>query len=84
MLFRQKELLRWLGVSIFEIWVWLVSLTVFSVLLVLKIEVGFSNCDFNGHRFYNIRSRLRLMTNLGLPAPRLHLLVPRVRAPLHL
>ena len=39
MLFRQKELLRWLGVSIFEIWVWLVSLTVFSVLLVLKIEV---------------------------------------------
>ena len=40
MLFRQKELLRWLGVSIFEIWVWLVSLTVFSVLLVLKIEVG--------------------------------------------
>ena len=43
MLFRQKELLRWLGVSIFEIWVWLVSLTVFSVLLVLKIEVGSSN-----------------------------------------
>jgi len=38
MLFRQKELLRWLGVSVFEIWIWLVSLTVFSVLLVLKIE----------------------------------------------
>jgi len=38
MLFRQKELLRWLGVSVFEIWVWLVCLTVFSVLLVLKIE----------------------------------------------
>ena len=37
MLFRQKELLRWLGVSVFEIWVWLVSLTVFSVLLVLKV-----------------------------------------------
>jgi len=38
MLFRQKELLRWLGVSVFEIWIWLLSLTVFSVLLVLKIE----------------------------------------------
>jgi len=38
MLFRQKELLRWLGVSVFEIWIWLVSLTVFSVLLVLKVE----------------------------------------------
>ena len=47
MLFRQKELLRWLGVSIFEIWVWLVSLTVFSVLLVLKIEVGSGNCDIH-------------------------------------
>jgi len=38
MLFRQEELLRWLGVSVFEIWIWLVCLTVFSVLLVLKIE----------------------------------------------
>ena len=38
MLFRQKELLRWLGVSVFEIWIWLVSLTVFSVLLTLKLE----------------------------------------------
>ena len=37
MLFRQKELLRWLGVSVFEIWVWLLSLTIFSVLLVLKV-----------------------------------------------
>ena len=45
---------------------------------------GVNNCDLNGHRFYNIRSRLRLMTNLGLPPPCLHLLVPRVRAPLHL
>jgi len=27
-----------LGVSVFEIWVWLLSLTVFSVLLVLKVE----------------------------------------------
>ena len=50
MLFRQKELLRWLGVSIFEIWVWLVSLTVFSVLLVLKIEVGLTIVTYiNGH-----------------------------------
>ena len=31
MLFRQKELLRWLGVSVFEIWVWLVCLTVKEV-----------------------------------------------------
>ena len=38
MLFRQKELLRWLGVSVFEIWVCLVCLTVFSVLLVLKVN----------------------------------------------
>ena len=39
MLFRQKELLRWLGVSVFEIWVWLLSLTIFSVLLVLKVHI---------------------------------------------
>ena len=39
MLFRQKELLRWLGVSVFEIWVWLLSLTIFSVLLVLKVQI---------------------------------------------
>ena len=39
MLFRQKELLRWLGVSVFEIWVWLLSLTIFSVLLVLKVRI---------------------------------------------
>lgn len=38
MLFRQRELLRWLGVSVFEIWIWLVSLLVFSVLLTLKVE----------------------------------------------
>jgi len=38
MLFRQTELLRWLGVSLFEIWICLVSLTIFSVLLVLKVE----------------------------------------------
>lgn len=38
MLFRQSELLRWFGISVFEIWIWLLSLTVFSVLLVLKVE----------------------------------------------
>jgi len=38
MLFRQSELLRWFGVSAFEIWIWLLSLGVFSVLLVLKVE----------------------------------------------
>jgi len=38
MLFRQDELLRWFGVSMFEICVWLLSVTIFSVLLVLKVE----------------------------------------------
>lgn len=38
MLFRQSELLRWFGISVFEIWIWLFSLTIFSVLLVLKVE----------------------------------------------
>jgi ribonuclease P/MRP protein subunit RPP20 len=38
MLFRQSELVRWFGVSVFEIWVWLFSLSVFSVLVVLKVE----------------------------------------------
>jgi len=41
MLFRQSELLRWFGVSAFEIWIWLLSLGVFSVLLVLKVESVF-------------------------------------------
>jgi len=38
MLFRQKELLRWLGVTVFETWFFLLSLTIFSVLLVLKVD----------------------------------------------
>lgn len=38
MLFRQLELLRWLGVSVFEIWIWLFSLLIFSILLTLKVE----------------------------------------------
>ena len=65
MLFRQKELLRWLGVSIFEIWVWLVSLTVFSVLLVLKIEVEFSNCHINGcqHLFLKCESNVKMINH---------------------
>jgi len=38
MLFRQKELLRWLGVTVFETWSFLLSLTLFSILLALKVE----------------------------------------------
>jgi len=38
MLFRQKELLRWLGVTVFETWLFLLALTLFSVLLYLKSE----------------------------------------------
>jgi len=43
MLFRQSELLRWFGVSAFEVWVWLFSLTIFSVLVALKVEQFFSD-----------------------------------------
>jgi len=38
MLFRQKELLRWLGVTVFETWFFLLCLTIFTVLLVLKVD----------------------------------------------
>ena len=38
MFFQLRELLRWLGLTVFEIWVALVSFTVFTVLLTLKAE----------------------------------------------
>ena len=39
MFFQLRELEQWLGLNVVEIWVNLVSLTVFSVLLVLKLEI---------------------------------------------
>jgi len=38
MFFQLKELLRWLGLTVFEIWVGLLFFTVFTVLLTLKVE----------------------------------------------
>jgi ribonuclease P/MRP protein subunit RPP20 len=38
MFFQLKELLRWLGLTVFEIWIALVCFTIFTVLLTLKIE----------------------------------------------
>ncbi len=40
MLFTLRELLRWLGVSVFELLTLSVCLLVFSVLLTLKVESG--------------------------------------------
>ncbi|XP_063991706.1 transmembrane protein 203 [Diachasmimorpha longicaudata] len=46
MIFSLNELVHWLGLTIFEIWVNLASLTVFTVLLALKLDgnyfLGFS------------------------------------------
>ena len=38
MLFSKKELTRWLGVSIFEIWLSVVCFFVFSIFLAMKLE----------------------------------------------
>jgi len=38
MFFTLKELGQWLGVTAYEIWIWLVSLAVFTVLLSLKCD----------------------------------------------
>jgi len=38
MFFQLRELLRWLGLTVFEIWVGLLFFTVFTVLLTLKVE----------------------------------------------
>ena len=38
MLFSRKELTRWLGVSIFEIWLSVLCFLVFSIFLALKLE----------------------------------------------
>ncbi|EDO34650.1 predicted protein [Nematostella vectensis] len=39
MLFTIKELTSWLGQSIFELWLYIVTLFVFSILLAIKIEL---------------------------------------------
>lgn len=38
MFFTLHELVRWLGLTIFEIWINLLSITVFTVILVLKYD----------------------------------------------
>ena len=40
MFFTLKEILRWLGVTIFEIFTYFVAFLVFTVLLTLKVEGG--------------------------------------------
>jgi len=39
MFFQLSELLRWLGLTVFEIWTALVCFTAFTILLTLKVEV---------------------------------------------
>ena len=39
MFFQLRELEQWLGLNVVEIWVNLVSLTIFSVLLTLKLDL---------------------------------------------
>jgi ribonuclease P/MRP protein subunit RPP20 len=43
MFFQLKELLKWLGLTVFEIWVGLLFFTVFTVLLTLKVEKVFDS-----------------------------------------
>ncbi|XP_078604823.1 transmembrane protein 203-like [Branchiostoma floridae x Branchiostoma japonicum] len=38
MLFSLKEIIQWIGLSAFELWLHVVSLLVFSILLALKLE----------------------------------------------
>ncbi|CAL8141301.1 unnamed protein product [Orchesella dallaii] len=44
MFFNLQELGQWLGVTAYEIWIWLTSLAVFTVLLSLKLD---GNMDFS-------------------------------------
>ncbi|XP_032452021.1 transmembrane protein 203 [Nasonia vitripennis] len=41
MIFSLNELVHWLGLTIFEIWINLVSLTIFTILLALKLDDGY-------------------------------------------
>merc|ERR1712043_9999 len=38
MFFQLRELLRWLGLTVFEIWTALVCFTIFTVLLTLRVD----------------------------------------------
>lgn len=38
MFFQLRELLRWLGLTVFEIWVAVLSFTIFTILLTLKVD----------------------------------------------
>lgn len=38
MFFQLRELLRWLGLTVFEIWVAVLFFTVFTILLTLKVD----------------------------------------------
>lgn len=44
-MFSLNELVHWLGLTIFEIWINLVSLTIFTILLALKLDDNY----FVGH-----------------------------------
>ncbi|TGZ51767.1 Transmembrane protein [Temnothorax longispinosus] len=41
MIFSLNELVHWLGLTIFEIWINLVALTFFTVLLALKLDENY-------------------------------------------
>ena len=47
MFFQLDELLRWLGLTVFEIWIALVCFIAFTVLLTLKVEGIFGESDSN-------------------------------------
>ena len=47
MFFQLDELLRWLGLTVFEIWIALVCFIAFTVLLTLKVEGIFGESDPN-------------------------------------
>ena len=40
MIFTLKEVIKWLGLSIFELWLHIVTISVFSVLVAVKLEGG--------------------------------------------
>lgn len=44
MFFTIGEIVRWLGLTVFEIWVNLLSLTIFSILLALKFDTNTEMC----------------------------------------
>lgn len=53
MFFQLRELLRWLGLTVFEIWIALVCFTIFTVLLTLKVENVFGSYPSETNLFDN-------------------------------